>query len=276
MPEEIPNAVPNAPEPKPEPTPPADADAAPPQDALKPQATEALSDATAAGAASSAPSASAPDESVPAAPVSSTSASETVGASNTNTIDQAELDAVAAAFAQAQASGAAGDATQPARTAASSRFEPPPIETLQAEVDDLAAEMAAAIAAESAARAEPSPPPAVLGQTLPGVASPASAAPFEPPPVESSVVSDPADIELLDDVDLEVKIELGRTEMYIEDVLRLTVGSVVELDKLAGDPVDVYVNQRLVARGEVLVLNDAFCVRINSIQSPVAELQRAS
>ena len=72
-------------------------------------------------------------------------------------------------------------------------------------------------------------------------------------------------IELLRDVDLNVKIELGRTRMLVEDVLRLGEGSVVELDKLAGDPVDVFVNDQLVARGEVLVLNDNFCVRINEI-----------
>ena len=69
----------------------------------------------------------------------------------------------------------------------------------------------------------------------------------------------------LRDVDLHVKIELGRTKMLVEDVLKLAEGSVVELDKLAGDPVDVYVNDQLVARGEVLVLNDNFCVRINEI-----------
>lgn len=72
-------------------------------------------------------------------------------------------------------------------------------------------------------------------------------------------------IDLLRDVDLNVKIELGRTRMLVEDVLKLAEGSVVELDKLAGDPVDVYVNDQLVARGEVLVLNDNFCVRINEI-----------
>jgi flagellar motor switch protein FliN len=72
-------------------------------------------------------------------------------------------------------------------------------------------------------------------------------------------------IDLLRDVDLSVKIELGRARMLVEDVLRLGEGSVVELDKLAGDPVDVFVNERLVARGEVLVLNDNFCVRINEI-----------
>lgn len=72
-------------------------------------------------------------------------------------------------------------------------------------------------------------------------------------------------IELLNDVELNVKVELGRSRMYVEDVLRLAEGSVVELDKLAGDPVDVFVNDRLVAHGEVLVLNDTFCVRVNEI-----------
>src|SRR4051812_42072634 len=78
-------------------------------------------------------------------------------------------------------------------------------------------------------------------------------------------------IGLLHDVDLNVKIELGRTHMVVEDVLKLAEGSVVELDKLAGDPVDVYVNDRLVARGEVLVLNDNFCVRVNEIVAGVKE-----
>ena len=69
-------------------------------------------------------------------------------------------------------------------------------------------------------------------------------------------------IELLNDVDLDLKIELGRTHMQLEEVLKLRRGSVVTLDKLAGDPVDIFVNGRMVARGEVLVLNDNFCVRV--------------
>ena len=72
-------------------------------------------------------------------------------------------------------------------------------------------------------------------------------------------------IDLLRDVNLEVKVELGRSKMLVEDVLKLVEGSVVELDKLAGDPVEIFVNERLVARGEVLVLNDNFCVRVNEI-----------
>ncbi|MCS7305081.1 MAG: flagellar motor switch protein FliN [Thermoguttaceae bacterium] len=71
-----------------------------------------------------------------------------------------------------------------------------------------------------------------------------------------------ATLDLIRDVELDLRIELGRTHMYLEDVLRLRRGSVVPLDKLAGDPVDIYVNDRLIARGEVLVLNDNFCVRV--------------
>jgi flagellar motor switch protein FliN/FliY len=78
-------------------------------------------------------------------------------------------------------------------------------------------------------------------------------------------------IDLLRDVELNVKIELGRSRMLVEDVLKLAEGSVVELDKLAGDPVDVFVNDRLVARGEVLVLNDNFCVRVNEIVAGVKD-----
>jgi len=78
-------------------------------------------------------------------------------------------------------------------------------------------------------------------------------------------------IDMLGDVDLDVTIELGRTEMLVEDVLRLASGSIVELNKLAGDPVDVYVNGRLIARGEVLVLNDNFCIRISEILADVNE-----
>jgi flagellar motor switch protein FliN len=81
----------------------------------------------------------------------------------------------------------------------------------------------------------------------------------------------PAELDLLADVNLNVKIELGRTRLLVDDVLRLGEGAVVELDKLAGDPVDIYVNERHIAKGEVLVLNDNFCVRINEIVEPEAK-----
>lgn len=111
-------------------------------------------------------------------------------------------------------------------------------------------------------------------------AGPASAPPAakdQIPPVQLSPYSlseiagaeaDPhgnSDISLILDVDLNVRVELGRTKMYIEDVLRLGEGSVIPLEKLAGDPVDIFVNGRLMARGEVLVLNDNFCVRLSEI-----------
>lgn len=76
-----------------------------------------------------------------------------------------------------------------------------------------------------------------------------------------------ASLDLLNDAELDLKIELGRTRMHLEDMLKLSSGSVVSLDKLAGDPVDVFASGRLVARGEVLVLNDNFCVRVSEIVS---------
>jgi flagellar motor switch protein FliN/FliY len=79
----------------------------------------------------------------------------------------------------------------------------------------------------------------------------------------------PGAIGLLSDVQLQVRIELGRTKMLVEDVLRLNADSVVELDKAAGDPVDIYVNGRRIARGEVLVLNENFCVRVSEIIEPI-------
>lgn len=104
---------------------------------------------------------------------------------------------------------------------------------------------------------------------------PANASRFEPPERQATTSKEPAaSMDLLDDVELDVKIELGRTEMYIEDVLRLGYGSVVELDKLAGDPVDIFVNDRLIARGEVLILNENFCVRVNEILSTVPDQER--
>ncbi len=97
------------------------------------------------------------------------------------------------------------------------------------------------------------------------------------PPVHTAAVSledfgdngygsiDPRRVTMLSDVKLRVRVELGRSRMLVEDVLQLGEGSVVELQKAAGDPVDIIVNERLIARGEVLVLNDNFCVRISEI-----------
>jgi len=72
-------------------------------------------------------------------------------------------------------------------------------------------------------------------------------------------------IDLLGEVEMDLRIELGRTLMRLDEVLQLRSGSVVALDKLAGDPVDVFVNGRLIARGEVLVMNDNFCIRVTEL-----------
>ena len=74
------------------------------------------------------------------------------------------------------------------------------------------------------------------------------------------------------DVPLTISLELGRTQMTIERILALGNGSVVELNKLSGDPVEILANDVPVARGEVIVLNDNFCVRITEIIAPEARL----
>jgi flagellar motor switch protein FliN/FliY len=79
------------------------------------------------------------------------------------------------------------------------------------------------------------------------------------------------DLNLLRDVELDVRIELGRARMRIEDVLQLCDGAVVELDRQAGDPVDVFVNDQLVARGEVVVLNNNFAVRVTEVVAPLRD-----
>ena len=75
-------------------------------------------------------------------------------------------------------------------------------------------------------------------------------------------------VEFLLDVPLQVTVELGRTKMRIGDLLRLAKGSVVELDKLAGEPLDLRVNGQLVARGEAVIVNDKFGVRLSDVLSP--------
>ena len=76
-------------------------------------------------------------------------------------------------------------------------------------------------------------------------------------------------LDLLRDVELTVKIELGRTKLRLDEVLRLGSGAIVELDRLAGDPVDVFVNDRLIARGDVVVVDEKFAVRLTEVVSPI-------
>jgi flagellar motor switch protein FliN/FliY len=79
---------------------------------------------------------------------------------------------------------------------------------------------------------------------------------------------------LLLDVNLDISVELGRSRMSIQELLGLGPGSVIELDKLAGEPLDILVNDRLIARGEAVVMNDKFGVRITDIVNPTERVAR--
>ncbi|MDB5038156.1 MAG: flagellar motor switch protein FliN [Bacteriovoracaceae bacterium] len=83
-------------------------------------------------------------------------------------------------------------------------------------------------------------------------------------------------IDFLLDVPLTLSVELGRTRMIVNDLLQLGQGSVVELTKLVGEPLEVLVNEKLIARGEVVVLNDKFAVRLTDIISPKDRLDKLS
>jgi flagellar motor switch protein FliN/FliY len=80
------------------------------------------------------------------------------------------------------------------------------------------------------------------------------------------------DLDFILDIPLSLTVELGRCRMLISELLQLGQGSVVELQKIAGEPMDVYVNQRLIARGEVVVINEKFGVRLTDIISPAERI----
>lgn len=81
-------------------------------------------------------------------------------------------------------------------------------------------------------------------------------------------------IEFLLDIPLSFKVELGRTKMLIKDILQLGQGSVVELDKLAGEPMEILVNNKLIAKGEVVVVNEKFGIRLTDILSPIERVRQ--
>ena len=142
------------------------------------------------------------------------------------------------------------------------------------------APMAAAPAPAQPAYAPPAaapmaPPPAaayaqpyVPNQARVASNIPVQPAQFTPLSTEPVAVND-ANIGLILDVPLQVTVELGRTKKRIRDILELSTGSIVELDKLAGEPVDILVNGKLLAKGEVVVIDENFGVRITDIVSPL-------
>ena len=84
---------------------------------------------------------------------------------------------------------------------------------------------------------------------------------------------EPASLDLILDIPLAVTVELGRSKMLINDLLQLGQGSVIELTKLVGDPLEVLVNNKLVARGEVVVVNEKFGVRLTDIVTPMERVK---
>ncbi|EFM17944.1 MULTISPECIES: flagellar motor switch protein FliN [unclassified Pantoea] len=84
------------------------------------------------------------------------------------------------------------------------------------------------------------------------------------------------DIDLIMDIPVKLTVELGRTKMTIKELLRLTQGSVVSLDGLAGEPLDILINGYLIAQGEVVVVNDKYGVRITDIITPSERMRRLS
>ncbi len=111
---------------------------------------------------------------------------------------------------------------------------------------------------------------------MPGMGMPGQ---FQGAPAEFGMLQMPmgvglqSNIDLLLDVPLQITVELGRTRMLIKEVLELGIGSVVELNKLAGEAVEVFVNNKLIAKGEVVVIDENFAVRITSIINPQDRLQ---
>jgi len=85
---------------------------------------------------------------------------------------------------------------------------------------------------------------------------------------------DKKSLDFILDIPLQVTVELGRTKMLVKDILQLNQGAVVELTKLAGEPLDIFVNSKLVARGEAVVVNEKFGVRLVDIVTPNERVEK--
>ena len=85
---------------------------------------------------------------------------------------------------------------------------------------------------------------------------------------------DKKNLDFILDIPLQVTVELGRTKLLVKDILQLNQGAVVELTKLAGEPLDIFVNSKLVARGEAVVVNEKFGVRLVDIVTPNERVEK--
>lgn len=92
--------------------------------------------------------------------------------------------------------------------------------------------------------------------------------------VADGPMGDGKDIGFLLDVPLQVTVEIGRSKILVKNLLQMAEGYVVELDKLAGEPLDLYVNSRLIARGEVVLVNDKLGLRLTDVVSPSERIEK--
>ncbi len=83
-----------------------------------------------------------------------------------------------------------------------------------------------------------------------------------------------SNLDFILDIPLEISVELGRSRMLISELLQLGQGSIIELNKLAGEPLEIYVNQKLLARGEVVVVNEKFGIKMTDIISPLERVKQ--
>jgi flagellar motor switch protein FliN/FliY len=133
------------------------------------------------------------------------------------------------------------------------------------EEDKMAAEWAAALAETKGVASEVAAP----AETV----APASFTQFSNTPLPTGAGND---INMILDIPVQLTVELGRTRIPIKHILQLAQGSVVELDALAGEPMDVLVNGFLIAQGEVVVVNDKFGIRLTDIVTPSERMRRLS
>lgn len=137
--------------------------------------------------------------------------------------------------------------------------------------DDWAAAMAEQAAAPAAA-APAAPAPAPAPAAAPAATASAAASVFKP--LAGATSGQGTDIDLIMDVPVQLTVELGRTRLTIKNLLQLGQGSVVELDGLAGEPMDIFVNGYLIAQGEVVVVEEKYGIRLTDIITPSERINR--
>jgi len=108
----------------------------------------------------------------------------------------------------------------------------------------------------------------------PQASEPATAAPQPGQPAAGAGLPTTMNLDFVLDIPLQVTAELGRAKMLINDLLQLGQGSVIELNKLAGEPMEILVNDKLIARGEVVVINEKFGIRLTDIISPMERIKQ--